>query len=448
MTGCGLNEMAVDVKGLTLSKGEGGGQIESSSIPEKSKSLDHIIESQNAPSHLPEKILLTEKSEVLETSSEMEFSGGSGNIFGVTVGGQDTPCELQELSEGYLADSSGLSKEQRNVGTQRRLQETKKSPEGQKNSEFGDLRSSPTQFSKRQKIESFSGVSVLQNSESVEFFGEKLGSFPPVSQIPQGITDTQSQQDLRGMGSPLHEAPSLGTGGGGPCQKILPVQIYFRKQQWTAWKQPQNSIQGILQKKQVVFNGKPPIQGVSGPPSPSLAQSDQSGPSLGWGPFQKVYPPCIPQAPQARPVHSPVFQILFCLPRHQFCPQKFWGITQIRFLGKVLTLHYFEPPRMLVFWGQPQRGMTFLSHNASPRPARHASPVQKVHRWIHHSVSRKGNFSPIFPQPVFQFRIHREGRRGIPPRLNPSRWITDILSDAWTEIIPRGQRNLYQILRE
>ena len=213
LTGCGLNEMAVDVKGLTLSKGEGGGQIESSSIPEKSKSLDHIIESQNAPSHLPEKILLTEKSEVLETSSEMEFSGGSGNIFGVTVGGQDTPCELQELSEGYLADSSGLSKEQRNVGTQRRLQETKKSPEGQKNSEFGDLRSSPTQFSKRQKIESFSGVSVLQNSESVEFFGEKLGSFPPVSQIPEGITDTQSQQDLRGMGSPLHEAPSLGTGG-------------------------------------------------------------------------------------------------------------------------------------------------------------------------------------------------------------------------------------------
>ena len=208
---------------------ERGSQIKCFSTPEKSKVFSHTVENQNEPSHLPEKNPLTEKNEVSGTSSKKEFSGGSEDFCEVTVGGKDTPCELPEISEGQSTVSARFRKEQKSPESQKGLSETKKSPEGQKKSEFGDLRSSPTQFSKRQKIESSPDVLALRNSELAECFGEKLGNFPPASHIPQGLTDSQNQQGLRGMGSPIREAPSLGTGGGRPVSENPPSPDFIQK---------------------------------------------------------------------------------------------------------------------------------------------------------------------------------------------------------------------------
>ena len=65
--------MDIDVVGLTLPKGEWGGQIECFSIPEKSKVFSHTVENQNEPLTSQKKFLSQKKMKFRELQVRRNF---------------------------------------------------------------------------------------------------------------------------------------------------------------------------------------------------------------------------------------------------------------------------------------------------------------------------------------------------------------------------------------
>ena len=187
--------------------GEGGDLSEADVMCKKSKHVEHPVGDQFVPIHLPENIPPVENNDVSEFSGEMEFSGGPTDFFEVSVGGNKAHQGPQEISEGQSAVLRDLSLGQNISESQVGTRDIKKSQEVQKKSEIRDFMGSSGQSSKRKKIETLFTSLTTKKSKSPGFFEEKLENFSPNKSIPQCASDFQCKEDLRGMGSPLHNAP-------------------------------------------------------------------------------------------------------------------------------------------------------------------------------------------------------------------------------------------------
>ena len=404
------------------SHGGGGDLSEADVMCKKSKHVEHPVGDQFVPIHLPENIPPVENNNVSEFSGEMEFSGGPTDFFEVSVGGNKAHQGPQEISEGQSAVLRDLSLGQNISESQVGTRDIKKSQEVQKKSEIRDFMGSSGQSSKRKKIETLVTSLTSKKSKSPGFFEEKLENFSPNKSIPQCASDFQCKEDLRGMGSPLHNAP-LNRSEGWTFVSPNPPEIeVFQVSSLDSMDPPPKFSSENFAAIASGFQLKTTHSG-----GPTTPKSKLGTESMGWTP------------PRGGTTPSDPMDIDLPSPSDQIYPQTDYSSGFLPRPAANLSPHILgiqpgfgenfgsvarRTPRMSRFWGKPQRGLIFLSRDASPSPARHASPVQRPFLWIHFPVLRRWNFLPIFPQEEPQPCTHWEGGWEIAPHPRLSLRIT------------------------